>query len=223
MLGFNFLQSENYAAYEPFVNSQKKEKFTVAELESLVDEDDDMDNDNNPQETTTTMSETPTMPETTTMPDTTTTEPVEDEDMVMMEAEGVNEEQEIVLVEEDIPTITNTEPVGEGDEGDEDDEGDEENDKEGEDEDEGSGTEGFQGSKSVEYKFMKRVLIFLALFGLSYVLFKMYKLHKHKKLKVVYNKLKRVKIGKLSLDADIVMALLCATAIYLLLRLINIV
>lgn len=200
MLGFNFLQSENYAAYEPFVNSQKKEKFTVAELESLVDTDEDMDNDNsNSQETTTTM------------PETTTTEPVEDEDMVMMEADGVNEEQDIVLVEEDIPIVPSTEPVDE-EEGDEEDENlvMMEGDK-----------EGFQGSKSVEYKFMKRVLIFLALFGLSYVLFKMYKLHKHENLKVVYNKLKRVRICKLSLDADIVMALLGATALYLLLRLID--
>lgn len=193
MLGFNFLQSENYAAYEPFVNSQKKEKFTVDELESLVDADEDMDNDNSNSQ------------------DATTAEPVDSEDMVMMEADGVNEEQDIVLVEEDIPIVPSTEPVDE-EEGDEEDENlvMMEGDK-----------EGFQGSKSVEYKFMKRVLIFLALFGLSYVLFKMYELHKHKKLKVVYNKLKRVKIGKLSLDADIVMALLGATALFLLLRLID--
>lgn len=193
MLGFNFLQSENYAAYEPFVNSQKKEKFTVAELESLVDTDEDMDNDNSNSQ------------------DTTTTEPVDSEDMVMMEADSVNEEQDIVLVEEDIPIVPSTEPVDE-------EEGDEEDENlvmmEGD-------TEGFQGSKSVEYKFMKRVLIFLALFGLSYVLFKMYKLHKHETLNVIHTRINRFRIGKLRLDADIVMALLGATALFLLLRLID--
>jgi hypothetical protein len=208
MLGFNFLSMENYATVEGFAS--KKEKFTVDEIDNIMDVDNDtsttmlykegdvkpsdiMVDDEDDMETTTTMvDDEDDMETTTTM--------VNDEDNMETKPTMVDDEDDD---ENDMETTTTMV-----------DDDDDDNSKDNKSKND-SGNEGFVGSSIIRRQVTRSTLYLILCIGIVYIAIKVMCLYQKKRMNMVYKRVKFLKLNKLNLDTDLVLSVVIGGLIYL--------
>lgn len=234
MFGFNILAMENYASYEGFTNPNKKEKFTVDELEQIMNMDEDITTSNNTNNNNNTSNNSRYN----------LIKPTTDIDMILNEAVNMATESEEMITSEDMPTdnnemitsedmpLENNEMITSEDEEIESEDmintrnenmiTSEDEDIESEDmidtRDEEPIQEGFNGSMIVENEKMRRMMNALLFVLITYLLIKGYRMFDNKGLNVVYSHVSFLKVSKLNLDVDLVVAVILGLLFYIISR-----
>jgi hypothetical protein len=194
MEAFNFLSMEKFASCnEAFTNPIKKETFTSDEIEKLMNVDNDINDENNEIINDVNNDE--------------NNEIINDENNARNEKLPTLDKETILDELSDKPELDTT---------------DDTNEIISEETELDNITEGFNGSRYLEYEQLKKYLLIIVCILTLYLLIKFTKYYYNKKMNVIYTQLKFLKIKNINLDIDLVLSIILGLIIYFILSRINI-